>query len=136
MFTRLLFFLAAAAAPALTADWNVRAAASYLDSRQKDWFAWPVANRQGTPCLSCHTGLTYLLARPVLRRALAESAPVEYETGLLDSLRAGLKRPSKGGPPRAPKLCWRRCCWRAPMLPPACLPPKRSRPSTGFGGSS
>ncbi len=77
-----------AAAPAPAADWNPQAAAVYLDSRQREWFAWPPANSQGTPCLSCHTGLTYLLARPALRRALSESGPTEYETGLLNALRS------------------------------------------------
>jgi hypothetical protein len=31
------------------------------------------------PCVSCHTGMTYLLARPVLRRALHESEPTTFE---------------------------------------------------------
>ena len=40
------------------------------------------------PCVSCHTGMTYLLARPALRRVLKESQPTMYEVGLLDRLRA------------------------------------------------
>jgi len=40
------------------------------------------------PCVSCHTGVTYLLARPALRRALGESQPTAYETGLLNGMRA------------------------------------------------
>ncbi|MGH9786088.1 MAG: hypothetical protein ACRD88_18110, partial [Terriglobia bacterium] len=74
------------------ADWKPQAAAEYLDSRQKDWFAWPTANKHGTPCLSCHTGLPYLLSRPALRRALSESGPTEYESGLLSALRSRVAR--------------------------------------------
>ena len=86
----------ALALPAFAADWNPRLAADYLDSRQKEWFAWDRAKAPGGPCVSCHTGATYLLARPALRRALGESQPTPYETGLLDALRARAdKRESK-----------------------------------------
>ncbi|MGJ5813769.1 hypothetical protein [Paludibaculum fermentans] len=72
----------------LAADWNPRLAADYLDTRQKEWFAWGPAKSMGGPCLSCHTGLTYLMARPALRQALGEGQPAEHETGLLNALRA------------------------------------------------
>ncbi len=87
-----VFSVVAAAA----ADWNPRLAAQYLDSRQKEWFAWPRANAGAKPCISCHTGVTYLMARPALREALGETAPTEYESGLLASLRSrvGLKEPA------------------------------------------
>jgi squalene-hopene/tetraprenyl-beta-curcumene cyclase len=72
---------------ALCADWNPRAAADYLDARQKTWIAWPAASASaGAPCVSCHTGLTYLLARPALARALGETAPPEYQKILLATL--------------------------------------------------
>jgi len=80
---------------ACAADWNPRAAADYLDARQKEWFAWAPANANAKPCVSCHGGLTYLLARPALRRILHESEPTPYETGLLASLR---DRVAKGTP--------------------------------------
>ena len=66
-----------------------------MDSRQKDWFVWPRANAGAKPCVSCHTGVTYLMARPALRQALGEDAPTVYETGLLASLRSriDLKEP-------------------------------------------
>src|SRR5690349_235292 len=80
------------ALPAFGADWNPRAAADYLDGRQKQWFAWPAANSSGAPCVSCHTGATYLLARPALRRILDEPEPTIYETGLLNSLRSRLSK--------------------------------------------
>src|SRR5262245_28380189 len=68
--------------------WSPRLAAGYLDSRQEKWFAWPTAQSADGPCVSCHTGLTYLLARPALRRALSENQPTKYETGLMDRLRS------------------------------------------------
>ncbi|MCD6032867.1 MAG: putative squalene-hopene cyclase, partial [Thermomicrobiales bacterium] len=91
-----LLLAALVAVPCFAADWNPRAAADYLDAREKEWFAWPASNLAGGgKCVSCHTGLTYLVARPALRRLLNEPAPTEHETGLLDSLRA---RVSKSAP--------------------------------------
>ena len=72
----------------LSADWSPEAAARYLDGRQKEWFSWKPAMSADGPCVSCHTGMTYLLARPALRRRLKESQPTMYEVGLLDRLRA------------------------------------------------
>jgi hypothetical protein len=72
----------------LSADWSPELAAPYLDGRQKEWFAWKPAMSADGPCVSCHTGMTYLLARPALRRRLKEAQPTMYETGLLDRLRA------------------------------------------------
>jgi squalene-hopene/tetraprenyl-beta-curcumene cyclase len=71
----------------LSADWSPELAARYLDGRQKEWFSWKPALQADGPCVSCHTGMTYLLARPALRRRLKESQPTMYETGLLDRLR-------------------------------------------------
>src|SRR5258705_3998342 len=95
-FRTLVLSAACVASPAYCADWNPRLAADYLDSRQKEWFAWGPAKAPGGPCVSCHTGVTYLLARPALRRALGENRPTEYETGLLDALRSRVdKKESK-----------------------------------------
>jgi squalene-hopene/tetraprenyl-beta-curcumene cyclase len=77
--------------PVFCADWNPKLAADFMDSRQKAWFAWPRANNAANGvCLSCHTGLPYLLARPALRSALKEGAPTAYESGLLDAVRKRL----------------------------------------------
>ena len=78
----------ATALPVFAEEWSPRRAADYLDARQKDWFAWKAATAPGGPCVSCHTGVTYLLARPVLRKALGESQPTSYEKGLTAGLRA------------------------------------------------
>jgi squalene-hopene/tetraprenyl-beta-curcumene cyclase len=96
MFPRIAILIALIALPVFCEDWNPRLAADYLDSRQKEWFAWAPAKREGGPCVSCHTGLGYLLARPGLRRALGESQPTPYEKGMLEGLaaRAGKKEPA------------------------------------------
>ena len=83
-----LVALLVATTSTLSADWNPEAAARYLDGRQKEWFAWKPAISADGPCVSCHTGMTYLLARPALRQRLKETQPTMYEVGLLDRLRA------------------------------------------------
>jgi squalene-hopene/tetraprenyl-beta-curcumene cyclase len=70
--------------------WSPEAAARYLDGRQQEWFSWKPAQSADGPCVSCHTGMTYLLARPALRKALKEKEPTVYEKGLLDRLRANV----------------------------------------------
>jgi squalene-hopene/tetraprenyl-beta-curcumene cyclase len=88
-----LVTLATLVPSAFCADWNRRLAADYLDSREKEWFAWPGANKAvGGPCISCHTNMTYLLARPALRHALGEKQATQYEQGLLDTMRARLDK--------------------------------------------
>ncbi|MFN7932351.1 MAG: hypothetical protein U0R19_03440 [Bryobacteraceae bacterium] len=70
------------------ADWSPQQAAQYLDSRQQAWFTWQPAIASGRgPCLSCHTGMTYLLARPALRQALHETGPSPSETTHLDAIK-------------------------------------------------
>jgi len=83
--TGILLLLSGASAWA--GSWKPRLAAEYLDAREKDWFAWPAARSAGGTCVSCHTGMTYLLARPALRKLLGEGQPTQYETGLLAGLR-------------------------------------------------
>ena len=87
--------LLAAASP-VRAEWNPALAARYLDARQQAWFDWKTAQSADGPCVSCHTGMTYLLARPVLRRALHEGGPTTFETGLLNRLRAKMAKPQEG----------------------------------------
>jgi squalene-hopene/tetraprenyl-beta-curcumene cyclase len=82
---------------AFCADWNKQRAADYLDSRQKAWFEWRATKKDpGGPCLSCHTGLTYLQARPALRMALQEKTPSAYETGLREAIRNRLDHEKPG----------------------------------------
>ena len=75
MVHRIALCLIATATLGAAADWNPRLAADYLDAREKEWFAFKPANAAGGPCLSCHTSMAYLLARPALRKALGEGEP-------------------------------------------------------------
>ena len=84
---------AAAAAATVTARpadapvWNPRAAAAYLDGRMDWWLQWPNAQRDhDTACVSCHTAVPYALARPSLRRALAEKELPAAERRMLDNV--------------------------------------------------
>ena len=73
----LLAALAAAgtAAAEEARGWNAEAAALYLDARAATWKSHQKTQRShDTACISCHTGLPYLLARPELRRALGGDA--------------------------------------------------------------
>src|ERR1700733_7575720 len=93
MSIRLAAVLTLAAAPAFCQNWNARLAAQYMDSRQKEWIAWPMAMHSGLACVSCHTRLTYLLTRPALRQALGEkTGPTLYEDVLDASMRATVIR--------------------------------------------
>jgi hypothetical protein len=80
--------LTIASIPALGADWNPKLAAQYLDAREKAWTEWPMAMNSGVACISCHTGMPYLIARPALRKALGQNQPTLYEGVLLAGLRA------------------------------------------------
>lgn len=98
---RIVIGLFLASVPVLC-DWNPQLAASYLDQRQKDWFAWPRANTAKGLCVSCHTGLPYMLARPALRTVLKEAGPSAYETGFLDAVKKRI--PAFGTTPAEPVL--------------------------------
>jgi squalene-hopene/tetraprenyl-beta-curcumene cyclase len=68
-------------------SWDPQAAAAYLDHRMQWWISWGHAARDhGTFCISCHTALSYALARPNLRAALAEPAPAAAERALMDDV--------------------------------------------------
>src|SRR3989454_2326816 len=84
----MIALLTVSTVPGFAADWNLRLAADYLDGRQKEWLVWPRAKVEGGICVSCHTGVTYLLARPELRRALGESQATAYEQALLEGIHA------------------------------------------------
>jgi squalene-hopene/tetraprenyl-beta-curcumene cyclase len=75
-------------------DWNAAGAAKYLDGRAAEWAAWPRAAKDGGPCVSCHTTLGYLMARPLLRHALGEGAPTDFEKGLLAGVRLRSEKPA------------------------------------------
>jgi hypothetical protein len=67
--------------------WDPRTAAAYLDGRATWWSTWPNAARdRGTFCVSCHTAVPYVLARPALRRALGERERAPAEVKLLENV--------------------------------------------------
>lgn len=74
-------------APKVSNSWDPKAAAAYLDYREGWWMGWQGAARDhGTYCVSCHTALTYALARPALRTALAEQGPSVNERALIENV--------------------------------------------------
>ncbi len=94
-----LLTLLIVAVPVFCADWNPRLAADYLDARQKAWLAWPDANKSGAPCMSCHTGMTYMLVRPMLRQTLGEKSSNEYEQALSRAMRSRASKKPATDPP-------------------------------------
>src|SRR5262245_32387600 len=68
-------------------DWDREGAAKYLDERMQVWFANAKKLRTGqseTVCVSCHTTVPYVLARPALRRAMKMDSPTPQEVRLLE----------------------------------------------------
>lgn len=69
-------------------SWSPLKAAQYLEARQRWWESWPPAQLQHSGvCLSCHTSLAYMLARPALRRELTQGGQSDLEVRLLESIR-------------------------------------------------
>ena len=69
--------------------WDREAAAQYLDDRIDLWFerATQLKTGQGkTSCVSCHTVVPYLLARPALRKAMQRAQPTQQEVKLLKEI--------------------------------------------------
>src|SRR5581483_9505183 len=65
-------------------SWSPQAAANYLDQRANEWQNWSNAARgQGTVCISCHTALPLVLARPALERRLNETSAGRSEEAWL-----------------------------------------------------
>jgi squalene-hopene/tetraprenyl-beta-curcumene cyclase len=95
-----VIFLSALEASAVEpAGWDAKAAARYLDGRASWWMSWPAAARDhGTFCISCHTTLPYALARPALRRALAEDGAGAPERKLLGSVTGRVRMWDDAGP--------------------------------------
>jgi hypothetical protein len=67
--------------------WDATAAAHYLDSRLDWWRHWPKAQRDhDTVCISCHTALPHVLARPSLRAALGDKSRSPAELAMFDDV--------------------------------------------------
>lgn len=74
-------------APGIVPAWDAKAAAAYLDQREDWWRTWDHAQRDhGTFCVSCHTVMPYMQARPTLRKVLEEQGPNENERAILENV--------------------------------------------------
>jgi len=68
-------------------NWEREDAAKYLDDRMDIWFANAKKLRTGqteTMCVSCHTTVPYIIARPALRRAMQINAATSQEVRLIE----------------------------------------------------
>lgn len=68
-------------------DWDREGAAKYLDGRMDVWFANAKKLQTGkseTSCVSCHTTIPYVMARPALRRAMHVNTATPQELRLID----------------------------------------------------
>jgi squalene-hopene/tetraprenyl-beta-curcumene cyclase len=75
-----------AAAP-VAPGWDAAGAARYLDARLDWWRHWPKAQRDhDTMCISCHTVLPQVLARPSLRASLGETRRSAMELAMFDDV--------------------------------------------------
>ncbi len=80
----------AAAGDKGTAGWNRESAAKYLDDRMELWFKKAKKLRTGqteTSCVSCHTTIPYMLARPALRSAMQVSTTTPLENRILTEIK-------------------------------------------------
>jgi squalene-hopene/tetraprenyl-beta-curcumene cyclase len=72
--------------------WDRAKAAAFLDGRGEQWFNFGSSHRgTGTSkssCVSCHSLLSYALARPVLRQISKEKLPTKFETRVLEQTRS------------------------------------------------
>ena len=69
--------------------WNREGAARYLDEQMDTWLARAKQLQTGqgkAACVSCHTTLPYVLARPALRRAMHVSRPTPQELRVLEDV--------------------------------------------------
>lgn len=69
---------------------QVRRAIVFLDSRQETWSRFDSAGRgtaeDRTTCLSCHTGISFVLTRPLLGRFVDSLQPVVSEERMISSV--------------------------------------------------
>ena len=84
--------IGALSSSARTAErWDAAAAAKYLDARMDTWWANAKVLKTGDGeqrCISCHTAVPYVLARPALRKMLGEKTPTAHETRILETVNA------------------------------------------------
>lgn len=72
--------------------WDRQKAFDYLEARQRAWAEWKPAQKAQGACVSCHTGLSYLMAR----RAAVETPA----SPALDALVEGVRKRITAQPPQ------------------------------------
>jgi hypothetical protein len=71
--------------------WDAASAATYLDARMDTWWSNAKVLKTGNAeqrCLSCHTAVPYVIARPRLRRMLGDRNLTAHESRILDTVTA------------------------------------------------
>lgn len=88
----LMLTVSAVMTSASAADrWDAASAAKYLDARMDTWWANAKVLKTGDGeqrCISCHTAVPYVLARPALRKMLGEKTPTAHEARILETVNA------------------------------------------------
>lgn len=82
-------------------DWDRAGAAAYLDERMDLWFEKGKKLRTGqekTTCVSCHTTISYMLARPALRRSMKVEVPTAQEQRILAEVTQRVQTPDAHQP--------------------------------------
>jgi hypothetical protein len=64
----------------LAYGWDRAKAFQFLEQRQAQWAAWKPAQNEAGSCMSCHTGVPYLLARKALGVAALTDEPLVRAT--------------------------------------------------------
>ena len=80
------------AGPLMGLDWNQQKAFDYLETRQQQWAEWKPTQKAGGACVSCHTGLSYMIAR----RVLGEKEPRPLESALVQGVKTRLLSSPQG----------------------------------------
>ncbi|MFN8061106.1 MAG: hypothetical protein U0Q12_18245 [Vicinamibacterales bacterium] len=86
-----LLCLASWGSAVFASGWDAPKAFEFLEARQRQWAAWPSARKAGGPCISCHSGLSYLLAS----REVGDATPRPAERDLV----AGVVQRASATPP-------------------------------------
>lgn len=78
--------------PLAAPGWDRRKAFTYLEARQQQWADWKPAQKSGGACISCHTGLPYMMALHLQ----GEKQASPFERALIQ----GVKSRAVSSPPR------------------------------------
>lgn len=84
---------------AYLSEWSPQAAAHYLDQREDHWTHWYSTRRgHGTYCVSCHTQVPYILARPSLQPVVGKNNPTPEEMSMVADITKRIDEGSRVAP--------------------------------------